>query len=149
VIVLNAQKEIQESVTDKIVEKVEDFIRRYNNLEYTIDSKATSIRYIGEGDAHPRSLSDDLADSISRYEHNRNNPSKQGYARICLIDINRAFANGVIKEGNGLVSKLEECTKKNTELENDLRKVSDELYNAKEKIEELRQQIPNFGSENA
>jgi len=99
----------------KAIKRVEDFIERLHNLDYVIDEKAQRLVYFSEisdwGIGHGRKgvLSDLLANAISEYELNRDNPTlKWKAAQKCLIWIDKAFASGVVQEGKGLVSKYKE-----------------------------------------
>lgn len=138
-----------------IIEKVETFIQHYRALDYIIDEKGNSIRCFKWG--IPFKLSYLLACSITNYELVKENTvfkittgkEKLESAIDCLKWIDKAIAYGIVKEGQGLVSKFKECSEENISLRKELETASDSLMRAKERIEELECIIPNAGSEHA
>ena len=124
-----------------IIERVETFIQRLNDLDYVIVPEATKILY---SSALPfskerRPLSDCLANAISEYQMNKDNEKDRfDFAHACSVWINRGFTCGVIQEGQGLARKLKECQEKNVQLEKDIEKLSEEYVNLK-KLHEMAQ----------
>jgi hypothetical protein len=126
-----------------IIEKVETFIQRLHDLDYVIDQTATNIWY-GRPPPYPTlidnrtNLADNLSNAITDYEANKGNEQlKLASASRCLMWINKAFACGVIKEGEGLARKLKECQEKNVRLEKDVEKLSIDYLNLKKMQDEL------------
>jgi len=79
-----------------------------------------------------------IVNSLSIYEYEKNKEYKQtrlGYARICLLWINRAYAQGVVNEGQGLAGKLKECREKQAKLENELETISRQYLSLKTEYE--------------
>ncbi len=148
---MNQQKEETDvNKFDDVIEKVETFIQRIQDLDFVINPTSGSLIY-GEGE-NARTLSDLLVESITSYEVDRydSDPKvKILSAYRCLVQINRAFACGIIKEGEALISKFKKRSEENIKLRRELETVSDSLMRAKERIEELEQMMPNAGSENA
>jgi hypothetical protein len=96
----------------QIIEEVETFIRRCYDLELLISPEAHELTTKSQ-----QAFSDALADAISDYEINRGDTYKM---QLCLGLINKAYSHGLIAPGQQLIGKLDECRKKNAELEKDL-----------------------------
>lgn len=109
-----------------IVERVETFIQRLNDLDYIISPEAGELLYGDRLNPKERgkSLADYLANSINEYEQKRDSKESEFKAIVCNLWINRAFAQGIVKEGQGLARKLKECRERNIQLESDLEKLS-------------------------
>lgn len=129
-----------------LIKEVETFIRRYKDLDYVVFPEAGEMMF--EGEEGESCLSDFLAGSISTYEEKRDIKS----AIYCSYCINKALACGVIKTGEGLISKNEACSKKTTNhskeneiLKKKLEEVNRELNDAKKRIKELEKLMtPSF-----
>ena len=63
------------------------------------------------------------------------------YAQMCILWINRAFASGVIKEGQGLARQVAKCREKNTQLEKDLETLSVQYLQLQREHEEFMKRI--------
>ena len=126
-----------------IIEKVEIFIRRLHDMDYIIDSESHKIWYSAPSKPTERkTLADYLANRISQYEGNKDNEQiRFAYARTCLLWINRAFACGVIKKGEGLARKLMECREKNIQLEKDVETLSVQYLQLQREHEEFTKRI--------
>lgn len=126
-----------------IIEKVEIFIQRLHDLDYTITPEATEIWYSDPSRPLDRkNLADHLANVISRYLREKDNEQDRFHcAQLCSLWINRAFACGVIKEGQGLARQLAECREKNIQLENDLEKLSVQYLQLQRTHEEFTKRI--------
>lgn len=145
---MNQEDEVAVRKYDRIIEKVEVFIQHMQNLDFVIDPVYSSIVY-GDGE-DSKTLSDLLVESITYYEGDRYNPDPRvsiPSAYKCLVQINRAFACGAIKEGEGIVAKLKECSEENVKLKKELEIISTELMRAKERIEEFEMLYPSSGIE--
>jgi hypothetical protein len=101
-------------MADSIVDKVEKFIQRIHDGTYKIDISAYKI--ITEGDNLTKirtNLPETLAGAMQDYEVLKSvspSPNQQA-AASCLFWINRAFAYGVVREGESLIQKLGEKDK--------------------------------------
>jgi|GEM_PF-4808557 len=93
----------------KAIEQVEDFVQRLHDLEYEIDTRANLITY-----TNCATLADNLTNTLSRYENNRDTMLSTVYASDALLWIEKAFAAGIIHEGSAAIRKLRE---KETKLE--------------------------------
>lgn len=124
-----------------IIEKVETFIQRLHDLDYSIAPEAIKIIYDFPS-KEKKSLTDCLANAIYEYEANKDNEQvKLHYAQLCLIWINRAFACGVIEEAQGLAKKLGECRERNTQLERDIETLSVQYLQLQREHEEFMKRI--------
>ncbi len=120
------------------IERVETFIRRIHDLEYVFTPEAREMYFTNIKGEKDRSLADWLSRRIFSYEQNREDKAQQlFYAKLCLLWINRAFACGVVQEGEGLARKLKECREKNVQLERHNKVLSEEYLNLKLKYEDF------------
>lgn len=95
--------------------RVVNFIENLHNGNLYISDEARKLMY-GHSSANafnsinsmylipPRSLSESLGNAINGFDLN---PTLDN-ANRCLVWINRAYANGVVKESKGAISKLKE-----------------------------------------
>lgn len=126
-----------------VIEKVDDFVRKYHDLDYVIDSRAMEIWYGSSEssifDRKRTNLTDHLANAISMYDGSKddNEQNRLVAASVCLIWINRAFACGVVKEGQGLARKLRETEERNVQLQKDLEKLSADYLNLKARLDQF------------
>lgn len=128
----------------KITEEVDTFIRRLYDLEYVIDPRADDLRYVDRENRNLGSLSDALSQTLIAYQENRTNPKDKIHSAIAMqAVIAKLYANGVVKPGEGLRRKLSECSNKNIELENDLKKLSIEYLQLQERYNELEKELHN------
>jgi len=111
---------------DYIIKQVEDFIRKLHDLDIIIDQRADKINYINKDKGNSiGTLSNLLAVSIRNYELNKNNPETKLTCAKTVHDLmEKAYANGVVKLGEGLIRKYEECLRRREELEKELEELS-------------------------
>jgi hypothetical protein len=102
-------------MADSIVDRVEEFIQRIHDRIYKIDPAANNMMFYNVDRTVNRSLSDHLSEKMHDYDvirHTTPSPNLQDRAaRNCLMWINKAFTYSVVKEGDGLLQKLEEKDK--------------------------------------
>ena len=122
----------------EIIEKVETFIQRLHEMDYIIAPKASELVYETPL-LEKNTLAEFLATRLYDYEKNRENIDeiRLPCARACLVWINRAFAHGVVQEGQGLARKLKEYQEKNDQLQRDNEKLSSELLRLQAEYEEF------------
>ncbi len=101
-----------------VVEIVDSFYWRVHNGDLRIKKEAGGINYPDveepEGDM---SLASNLAYLMSMFRQNRDNEQAHFYAEKTLLWIERAYFNGVIEEGPGLITRLNECQRTKAHLE--------------------------------
>lgn len=122
----------------EIVDVVELFIKRVQNLEYVILPEARKIKFeLGD---RKNTLADWLALCIHDYEQSKADrmPRMFGTAGICLLWIDRALWHGLMRPRKGLVPKLEQCQARCEELEKDNEVLSNQLKNCLEKLKEYK-----------
>lgn len=126
-----------------LIEKVETFIQRINDMEFIITKEASKLIYSNpSGPKEEKSLADSLANGIYLYEQNRNHDEKKlASARLCNVWINRAFTQGVVQEGQGLAKQLKECREENAQLERDNKVLSENYLNLKMMYEAFASQL--------
>ncbi len=139
---------MEEKEQKDAVESVDTFIRRLRDLDLVIDPQAQYLAYYHKKTRQPTGyFSDLLANAITKYEANRNPQIKGTLAEICLIWINRAFSCGLIKEGEGLITKLRECQEKNAHLERENKLIATAYKELQDKHEELENWAKDMGWE--
>jgi len=85
---------------NEVIQKVEAFIRHCHDLDYTFtpDSRNLATK---DDQGKVTMLGDSIARSMSEYEWYKSDPeNKASKAYVCLMWIHRAFAVGVVKEGD-------------------------------------------------
>lgn len=123
-----------------VIEQVEAFIRRLHDMDYILSPEVSGLIYVNESNQKDgRLFSDHLAKSIFEYEKYKNDDQvNMKYGRVCLLWINRAFAHGIVREGQGLAKKLETCMEENAQLLTDLEILSEQYRQLKAKYEPLK-----------
>lgn len=115
-----------------VIERVETFIRRFQDLDFI-------SRPIHEPD---RELAHDLARYLSDYlALDAHNPYKEGLASLCEIWINRAIAAGVIKEGEGVFRQLRRTNEERAKLIEENRRLTNELAEIQGELELTRTRL--------
>ena len=115
---------------DEAIREVEKFIRRLNDGEFIISTKATELYYATrdgssfEQHVHRTTLSDILAETINAYILKKGNSSKLRLAKNCRAWIQKAWTAGVIQEGQGLAKKLDECREEKNQMEKEFQALS-------------------------
>jgi hypothetical protein len=111
----------------QVIEKVETFIRHCNDLDYVFTPDSRKLGTTNQ-QGERAMFADSIARAMSEYEWFKNDPQQRMLkANICLMWINRAFAVGVVREGEGLVNKNKALEHKVAELQSTVKKLSDEL----------------------
>jgi hypothetical protein len=128
---------------DYVTEKVETFIQRYHDLEFVVTEEGRKLTSPEDPATGRRVLwVNSLADSISAYSLNRDNPQvRLKYAQECLGYINKAFAAGIIRDGPGLITKYKEAEIKIAQLEAQVKKLSEENIFLNAKIDLMREGV--------
>jgi len=113
----------------KIIERVEKFIKQVRDMDIIIDQKAKNIPLIEInifGQSERKSLSDALALMTQNYELFKDKDSETQYYFAWRANdwIGKAYYYGIIKEGNGLIRKLEECNSERDELREKIETIS-------------------------
>jgi len=139
----------------KIIDKVETFIQRLQDMEYIIAPEAAQLWFWAPPSVpkvpliykEKKTLSDYLAGMISLYEENRDNEKKKlDYAQMCLSWINRAFACGVIREGKGLISKNKKLVRDNKRLREHLDECNKRCQKLEEEMKRIHGLFPDTGT---
>jgi hypothetical protein len=102
------------------VEMVESFIQGLHDSDIIIEQSARNIpftKYESGQAPQQRNLADVLAIMIETYHEHKNDNFKEFSAEICARWIEKARIFGVVKEGEGLTSKLRECKSEKEELQ--------------------------------
>jgi hypothetical protein len=101
----------------EIIEKVDQFIQRFYDLEIVISQEAINIS-IKET---TKNLVDRLGETITSYMLSKyDDKQKLEKAIECFFWVNKIYSGGLVTPSNDLLRKLDECRKKNTELIKDL-----------------------------
>ncbi len=112
-----------EATGRSVIERVDAFIRRFQDLDFI-------SRPIHEAD---RELAHDLARYISDYlALSPQNPFKEGLASLCESWINKAIASGVIKEGEGVRRQLRRTNEEREKLMQENQRLSSEIAKLKQ-----------------
>ncbi len=139
-------------VPKSVIETVETFIRRMHDGDLIVTREAADIEYSSPGPSlGTTSLADDLAFTISRYEHfyqlAKDTELGRLFADAALALIERAYSNGVIREGPRLLNKLSECQKKKMDLEaenvkllSDIEKLSSQVLLQQGRLDQLQKE---------
>src|SRR5437773_1292637 len=99
-----------ENVSETAVEIVETFMRRVFDHDLVFAKEAGEIILLDMDQPLPaETLAANLAHLMTLYQKNRDKSTGLSYAQQMLIWINRAYTYGVIKEGDGLITKLGKC----------------------------------------
>jgi hypothetical protein len=120
------------------VKKVDEFVERYYNGDYVVDvGKAFKIPYGIDG--QESTLGHYLSFLVTEYVTSKTKTLADRYwhAHFLFQLITHAFAVGVIKEGNSLVTKLKKCEEGNKRLEEEYDKLKQEHAKLEEKYKEL------------
>ncbi len=110
-----------------IIEKVETFIQRCHDLDYTFTPESRTFGTKTPSGEH-KMIADSIARAMSEYEFFKDDPDQRmTKANSCLWWINRAIAVGAVKEAEGLVSKNRALEVKVSALQETVRMLSEEL----------------------
>jgi hypothetical protein len=123
------------------IEKVEQFIRRIHSIEITIDDKARQISYMIGNPPKTVSLSDILASKMEMYEKYRNEKLGELAASMCIEWIDKAYYNGVIKEGEALGQKLANCLGEKAEFQKAVEELSERNLELEHEITDLKARV--------
>jgi len=150
---------------DDVIQKVEVFIQRVHNLDYVISREAARLIYSRldlKDITQARTLADHLANAMETYLESKKHLAEsasveeerlsakliQVSAETCLLWINRAFASGIVQEGEGLVRKFKECQAENDKLRADNETLASELTQIRENYDGLLKRIPSLRRNN-
>jgi hypothetical protein len=115
-----------------VIERVDTFIRRFQDLDFV-------SRPIHDSD---RELAHELARYLSDYVMlDAHNPYKEGLASLCEVWINRAIATGIIKEGEGVLRQLRRTSEERAKLIDANQKLTQELADVKAELELTRTRL--------
>jgi len=115
-------------ISDENVVRVDTFIERLHNGDLVIRPQNNDDRNIAEG----------LSQIITIYLE-ENEPSKKiRDADDCLYWINSVFINGIVHEGEGLISKIKECKESIAQLEEVNSKLQEENNKLHEQYSKLK-----------
>jgi hypothetical protein len=112
-------------------------------LEYIVSPQALGTRFRKANQPETVvSLSDKLSTAISECEEHRIHPEvRLKWAQHALTWINKAFACGLIQEGQGLVNKNKKLEAKNAELEGEVITLLKENAILRDNMEKLKDAI--------
>jgi hypothetical protein len=128
-------QDIQDSA--KVIERVDTFIKNMQDLVYVFNRSKDS-------DEDILIL---LSQCLTKYElYKEDAKLTNENAAVCLSFINATLSLGIIKEGQGSISKLKDCTEKNIALENELLKISEDYDTLKHEYEDLKLQSGYVGN---
>ena len=123
-------------------------------MDYVIDTRAVTLEY--ETDSGVVNVSTGLSRAIAFYEvHRESDPKKvHGDALDVFIWMERAFAHGLVKQGGGLIRKLNESQEENErlkkkvdELDERYHKCSEEKLGLEHKNAELQTRLDDIRKE--
>ncbi|MGB7955928.1 MAG: hypothetical protein WCF23_18290 [Candidatus Nitrosopolaris sp.] len=110
------------------VETIESFIQRLHDLDIIIDQKALDIpitKYEADQPPQTKNLVDVLTLMVENYKEHSKDNFRDMFAKICAGWIDKAYIYGVVKEGNGLATKFNDCKSQQEELQKTLDEISD------------------------
>jgi uncharacterized protein YlxW (UPF0749 family) len=93
-----------------------------------------------------KAFSDFFSERLSEYLECRNQKEKINCARLLSIWISKAYADGFIIEGTGLLKKFDECRSRNAQLEKDLQILSAKYSELAQKYKNLETEHKQFTS---
>jgi hypothetical protein len=126
------------------VEIVESFIQGIHDSDIIIDQSARNIPFMKYESGQPpqqRNLADVLALMIETYHEHKNDNFKEFYAKMCARWIEKARIFGVVKEGEGLTSKLKDCKSEKEELQKTLEEISNRNIQLEFDNQDLRSKL--------
>jgi hypothetical protein len=165
---------LEKDGNEEEIQKAEDYIRAIRSFDLIVTeqgtiSTITADTIIPTGDHpgdHPKhsvmtkTYSEWLSLRMTQFELWRNDTNRfkvRMYAVALLSEVNRGLTNGLLRQGQGLVTKWESAEKENRELrqklgvmEGRLQKCNDEKIGLETENQKLRNEnnsLPSFGSE--
>lgn len=116
----------------EVISKVETFIRRCHDLDFVFSAASWKLRTTAK-EGESKSFADGIARAMSEYDWFKEFPEERmKKANVLLWWMNRAFAVGVVREGEGLVNRNRYLEANVAELRDQVRKLTAELEKLRE-----------------